>query len=112
VGRIEQLGHVIRLGVSVCSSRAKSSLQLDTSEDARRVGVCVVPADAAAQTPFGTKALDVGGLAILALFLSLVWGTDELRRWARRSHEASGPSYQPQENMNRWIGKIQAVGES
>lgn len=42
------------------------------------------------QAVFGTNALDVGGLAILVLFPSLVWGTDELRRWARRSREASG----------------------
>jgi magnesium-transporting ATPase (P-type) len=44
------------------------------------------------QTLFGTHALGVRELDILALFPPLVWGTDELRRWARRSREASGPS--------------------
>jgi magnesium-transporting ATPase (P-type) len=44
------------------------------------------------QTLFGTHALGVRELAILALYPPLVWGTDELRRWARRSREASGPS--------------------
>jgi len=42
------------------------------------------------QAVFGTNALGVRELAILALFPPLVWGTDELRRWARRSREASG----------------------
>ena len=44
------------------------------------------------QAVFGTNALDVGGLAILVHFPPFVWGTDELRRWARRSREASGSS--------------------
>jgi magnesium-transporting ATPase (P-type) len=43
------------------------------------------------QEVFGTNALDVRELAILTLF-PLVWGTDELRRWAKRSREASRSS--------------------
>jgi magnesium-transporting ATPase (P-type) len=42
------------------------------------------------QAVFGTNALSVRELAILAVFPLLVWGTDELRRWVRRSREASG----------------------
>jgi magnesium-transporting ATPase (P-type) len=43
------------------------------------------------QEVFGTNALAVRELAILTLF-PLVWGTDELRRWAKRSREASRSS--------------------
>ncbi|HEU4494394.1 MAG TPA: cation-translocating P-type ATPase [Rubrobacteraceae bacterium] len=39
------------------------------------------------QTLFGTKALGVRELAILAAFPLIVWGTDELRRWALRRRE-------------------------
>ena len=42
------------------------------------------------QAVFGTNSLGVRELAILAVFPLLVWGTDELRRWVRRSREASG----------------------
>jgi len=41
------------------------------------------------QTVFGTNALGIRDLALLALFPFLVWGTDELGRWARRRREAS-----------------------
>ena len=41
------------------------------------------------QTVFGTNALGVRDLALLALFPFLVWGTDELGRWTRRRREAS-----------------------
>ena len=41
------------------------------------------------QTLFGTNALGLRELAILALFPLLVWGTDELRRWALRRRGAS-----------------------
>jgi len=56
------------------------------------------------QAVFGTNALDVRELAILALFPPLVWGTDELRRWARRSRKASESSQQAprdQETLDR-----------
>jgi calcium-translocating P-type ATPase len=41
------------------------------------------------QKIFGTNALGMPELAILALFPLLVWGTDELRRWALRRRGAS-----------------------
>ena len=44
------------------------------------------------QAVFGTNALEVRQLALLSLFPLLVWGTDELRRWAGRRREASGSS--------------------
>jgi calcium-translocating P-type ATPase len=44
------------------------------------------------QKIFATNALGVRELAILLLFPPLVWGTDEIARWARRSREASGGS--------------------
>ena len=40
------------------------------------------------QAIFGTNALGLRELAILALFPPLVWGTDELRRWALRRRSA------------------------
>ena len=36
------------------------------------------------QSVFGTRALGVGDLAILATFPVIVWGVDELRRWHAR----------------------------
>ena len=36
------------------------------------------------QDVFGTAALPWDVLAIIATFPVIVWGTDELRRWARR----------------------------
>lgn len=56
------------------------------------------------QAVFRTNALHVRELAILALFPPLLWGIDELRRWARRSRKASGPSHQAprdQESLDR-----------
>jgi hypothetical protein len=44
------------------------------------------------QAVFGTNALGVRELAILALFPPLVWGTDELRRWALRKRGSSESS--------------------
>ena len=41
------------------------------------------------QAVFGTGTLGVRELVLLALFPVLVWGTDELRRWALRRREAS-----------------------
>jgi magnesium-transporting ATPase (P-type) len=40
------------------------------------------------QEVFGTNALGLRELATLALFPPLVWGTDELRRWALRRRSA------------------------
>ena len=39
------------------------------------------------QAVFGTGALGLRELAILAVFPFIVWGTDELRRWALRRRE-------------------------
>jgi magnesium-transporting ATPase (P-type) len=41
------------------------------------------------QEVFGTNALGVRELALLALFPLIVWGTDELRRWTLRRRGAS-----------------------
>jgi len=44
------------------------------------------------QAVFGTNALGARELAILALFPPIVWGTDELRRWALRKSGSSESS--------------------
>lgn len=42
------------------------------------------------QDVFGTAALGLRELAILAAFPLVVWGSDELLRWARRRREGAG----------------------
>jgi len=37
---------------------------------------------------FGTAALNVTQLAVIAPFPLIVWGADELWRWTRRHHQA------------------------
>ncbi|WP_146178428.1 cation transporting ATPase C-terminal domain-containing protein [Nonomuraea fuscirosea] len=44
------------------------------------------------QDLFGTAALPIDVLAIIAVFPFIVWGTDELRRWAVRRHAAPPPA--------------------
>ncbi|WP_392959842.1 cation-translocating P-type ATPase [Streptomyces sp. LN245] len=39
---------------------------------------------------FGTAALSPGQLAVIAPFPLIVWGADEVLRWAHRHHEATG----------------------
>lgn len=41
------------------------------------------------QNLFGTAALPLDVILLLAAFPPLVWGTDEIRRWARRRHHRS-----------------------
>lgn len=43
------------------------------------------------QTTFGTGPLAAHELALLATFPFVVWGTDELWRWARRSRDGVDP---------------------
>ncbi|MFG2231491.1 cation-translocating P-type ATPase [Streptomyces sp. NPDC048723] len=40
---------------------------------------------------FGTAALPLDVVALIATFPVLVWGTDELRRWGRRTHRLTKP---------------------
>ncbi len=40
---------------------------------------------------FGTAALPLDGVALIATFPVIVWGTDELRRWVRRTHRHTTP---------------------
>jgi calcium-translocating P-type ATPase len=42
------------------------------------------------QAIFGTAALSALDLALLAIFPLIMWGSDELRRWALRRHRARG----------------------
>ncbi|MGT2526396.1 cation transporting ATPase C-terminal domain-containing protein [Streptomyces nojiriensis] len=41
------------------------------------------------QDLFGTAALSLDVVALIATFPVLVWGTDELRRWARRTRRST-----------------------
>jgi hypothetical protein len=43
------------------------------------------------QSVFGTRGLGPVELALLAPFPFVVWGSDELRRWAVRRHDARRP---------------------
>jgi magnesium-transporting ATPase (P-type) len=47
------------------------------------------------QDVFDTAALEPRYLAVLAIFPLIVWGSDELRRWARRRRTAGGISNEP-----------------
>ncbi|GAA1695428.1 hypothetical protein GCM10009733_108780 [Nonomuraea maheshkhaliensis] len=49
----------------------------------------------APQDLFGTAALPVDVLAIIAVFPFVVRGTDELRRWAARRQAAPSPATRP-----------------
>lgn len=42
------------------------------------------------QAVFGTAAIDLTQLAVIAPFPVIVWGVDELVRWARRRRERAG----------------------